>query len=77
MMCSNNFKVRKREPLNLFLSIGLEHTPGVFEFVERHGAGQNFIVMQLLGKNLATQKKLLGKSMTVDVAIDYLVYTAL
>ena len=51
----------------------MEHTPPVYEFVERVGAAQNFIVMKLLGKNLATQKKLLGKRLTVEVAVDYLV----
>ena len=29
--------------------------------------------MQLLGKNLATKKKMLGKKMTIDVAVDMLV----
>ncbi|TNV83274.1 hypothetical protein FGO68_gene1889 [Halteria grandinella] len=51
---------------------GLNHTPPVYEFVERGGAGQNFIVMKLLGKNLANQKKILGDSLTIDVAINYL-----
>ena len=43
------------------------------EFIEKPNGGQNFIVMKLLGKNLANQKKILGKSLTVDVAVDYLV----
>lgn len=40
--------------------LGLKHTPVVYEFVERTGVGQNFIVMKLLGKNLATKKKEFG-----------------
>lgn len=53
--------------------IGLNHTPPVYDFIEKANGGQNFIVMKLLGKNLANQKKHLGKKLTVDVAVDYLV----
>jgi hypothetical protein len=47
--------------------------PIVYEFVERTTHAQNFIVMQLLGKNLANKKKSLGKKFTQNIAIDYLV----
>eukprot|EP00347_Sterkiella_histriomuscorum_P020241 403338552 len=52
---------------------GLNHTPQVYEFVDRKSSGQNFIVMRLLGKNLANQKKVLGRKMTLDLATNYLV----
>jgi hypothetical protein len=35
---------------------GLNNVPLCYEFVERHNGGQNFIVMMLLGKNLANLK---------------------
>jgi hypothetical protein len=52
---------------------GLNHVPLCYEFVERHNGGQNFIVMMLLGKNLAKKKNKLGQMFTVNVAVDYLV----
>jgi len=45
----------------------------VYEFVEMAHGGQNFIVMKLLGKNLANRKKEMGDEFTIDVVIDYLV----
>ncbi|CDW88961.1 UNKNOWN [Stylonychia lemnae] len=57
---------------NLIQLIGLNHTPAVYEFQERKNGGQNFIVMRLLGKNLANQKKLLGRKMTIELAVHYL-----
>lgn len=55
------------------LFAGLNHVPLCYEFVERHNGGQNFIVMMLLGKNLAKKKNKLGIMFTVNVAVDYLV----
>ena len=51
----------------------MNHVPLCYEFVERHNGGQNFIVMMLLGKNLAKKKNKLGIMFTVNVAVDYLV----
>lgn len=45
----------------------------MYEFVEMAHGQQNFIVMKLLGKNLANRKKEMGDEFTIDVAIDYLV----
>ena len=53
--------------------IGLIHIPYVYDFVDRGKGGQNFIVMQLLGKSLATHKKFLERKLTLDEAINYLV----
>ena len=53
--------------------IGLNHIPPVNEFIERNHGQPNFIVMKLLGKNLANRKKEMASNFTLDYVIDYLV----
>ena len=69
MMSIDNSKVT----INNFNMQGLKNIPKVYEFVERKNGGQNFIVMKLLGKNLAVLKKQLGRKLTIDLSINILV----
>jgi len=60
------------KPSELSTGAGLPRVCKLYEFVERPNS-QNFIVMQLLGKNLANLKKSMGRRFTIDYAIELLV----
>ncbi len=59
---------------NIKPSLGLPNICKIYDFVESDQTnGLNFIVMQMLGKNLATIKKQKGKDFTPVMALRLLV----
>lgn len=53
----------------------MPHICRVYDFVKNVlPEGRNFIVMQMLGKNLASAKKSKGQAFSAEVALKLLVY---
>lgn len=60
--------------VSYYYSLGLPHICKIYEFIESgQQNGLNFIVMQMLGKNLANLKKQKGADFTRPMALRLLV----